>query len=843
MLITHRFRVASLLANLLLLTLLLAGCGRSGLGGRCAVDDDCRGGFFCVDGVCEDEPGNNVTPNNVSQCEDDDDCEAGEICDEGSCTDGPTNSNAGECYENDEGVCVQDVDGEPEVCLLGCPPNTTQVGCECIDLTCQDSSECEGELVCIDGVCDNCKEDDNCPEGLVCAEGACVDENLCTDDSECLPSERCAADGVCRNRPTCVFDDDCGAGEICFNGTCTVAQECQVDLDCPEGQECVGGNCFIELCRGPEDCPDGEICDAGQCVEPPTVVDCEVVTPDQIITEGQRVPLEGFAFDQNGVAVAATFEWTSSAPDVARAVPGPAALGGTTAGTASFTAVITGMRTACSGEAILTNPGVSMPDTIRVVVTDLESGAPIEGATVEIGADSATTDATGVAALPDSAGDFSVTVSHQNFNWLTVHGVSARDLRLPLRRQSGTGDVAGFTGEFDTSMLHSSGNITLGLAGASLAGGLLELDLAGLLGDTFVSRLEIPGVVEEDIPLPGGLVAYGGALGFMVDLKTTYYAQTSGGPRIAWGLAGLLPFSELLSFFQGGDFEGGEILAQLLPLFNRFDHGAHPNVFAEAPRIVDTADIDRDGDTTELLPDYNSFPVIDLQPSVRQNLVTDVGISNFPLLNGQSTELAILVGGVVLPSPGFIPTGISATSDDDGDGRPDLRRLSIAPGYGPLVGGRYAIVAITFGSSGGGIGPGGFELPDEFSVALWNGQNYPTSLSLGTFPDGSTASVDEPARQVSVNSSAGPMFRVRMVGEDRTWDVWSVGPPGVMGSYGDLVDIPTAPGGGADVFTTGQIYVDAIQTNTNLDDLVSSSGIGLKNAGLVSSAYNRTRVR
>jgi hypothetical protein len=407
--------------------------------------------------------------------------------------------------------------------------------------------------------------------------------------------------------------------------------------------------------------------------------------------------------------------------------------------------------------------------------------------------------------------------------------------------------VAGFTGEFDTSQLHSSGNITLGLAGASLAGGILELNLQRLLGDTFVTPLNIPGVADTDIPLPGGLIAYGGALGFNVDLKKTYYAQSAGGPRIAWGMAGLLPFSELLSFFQGGDFSGENVLGQLLPLFNRFDHGAFPLVMQELPRVTDTVDFDGDGDTTELLPDYQAFPVVGMTPNVRQNLVTDVRISNFPTLDGEQTSLGILVGGVVLPSPGLIPTGISATTDEDGDGRPDTRRLSIAPPHGSLVGGRYSITAITFGSSGGGgggpIGPGGFSLPDEFSVALWNGQSYPANLSLGTFPDSSMTSVDDTARTVSVNASAGPMFRVRMRGVDRSWDVWTLGPPGMQGQFAHNINIPAPSPRGVNPFATGEIFVDAIQTNVNIDDLVGASGLGLTNAGLVSTAYNRTRVR
>lgn len=826
--------------GLALLVFVLAGCGRDALAERCASDDDCRAGRICLNGMCAfdegcvgDECGTNNGQNNGQN---------NGTANNGTVNNGTVN-NGVECFENDMGLCVSGPCGTHgcPVCDLGCPPDRTQVGCECVTLTCEENDECPGNWVCFDGGCVECIVDSQCADDEACQSNKCVGGVECRNDADCPPNERCAGDDTCRPRPACVFDDDCPRGQLCIGGTCTLAPECQVDLDCPPGMECVGGNCFQEICRGPDDCEPGLLCDGGECVEPPMVVMCEVATPDQLIIENQRVPLEAFAYDQNGNGVAATFTWTSSNTPVARVVPGPTAVGGNAGGVASLTATLTNGQQ-CNGSAELTNPGPPPMNTLRVVVTDAESGAAISGATVRVGASTAMTNAAGVASLPDPpTPSYEVSAFHTDYNWLTVQSVTARDVRLPLLRQSGSGPVAGFTGEFDTSQLHSSGNITLGLAGSSLAGGIMELSLDRLLGETFVTYLDIVG---EDIPLPGGLVAYGGALGFDVDLKRTYYVQTKGGPRIAWGLAGLLPFSELLDFFMGGGgFEGEDILGQLLPLFSRFDHGAQPRVFSELPRIVDSADIDRDGDTTELLPDYLSFPVIDLRPAVRQNLTTDVAISNFPVLSDGRTGLAIVVGGVVLPTPGFVPTGITASNDENGDGRPDARRLSIAPAYGSLVGGRYAIVAITFGGSGGGIGPGGFELPEEFSVAFWNGQSFPTALSLGTFPDGSMTAVNNGSRQVSVSASAGPVFRVRMVGNDRSWDVWSLGPPGMLGQYAHTISVPAAPTGGQDLFQSARILVDAIQTNVNIDDLVGPSGVGLTNAGLVSTAYNRTAAR
>ena len=76
-----------------------------------------------------------------------------------------------------------------------------------------------------------------------------------------------------------------------------------------------------------------------------------------------------------------------------------------------------------------------------------------------------------------------------------MQSVASRDIRLPLQWLWGAGPVGGFTGAFDTSRLHTSGDITFGFAGALLAGGILDLSRDRLLGDTF-RRLFPPPLVR-----------------------------------------------------------------------------------------------------------------------------------------------------------------------------------------------------------------------------------------------------------------------------------------------------------------------------------------------------------
>ncbi len=804
------------------------GCGRNGLSTQCVSDAECETGQTCVGGFCATDINNqtNNQTNNGTGCGDDGDCGEGEVCDDDS----------GECVadlcrvEND--VCVR---GDGQLCLLGCGPGFTQEGCECVAIACQFNSECELQI-CIDGVCQNCSDDSQCGIRELCSDGQCVEDTSCRADEDCSSNQRCSDDGVCVNRPQCLIDADCDEDELCISGRCTVAPECSENVDCPDGFECVGDICFETLCRGPGYCPDQQICDAGECVDPPITAECFVGTSNQIIVNGQNIALEAFAFDGNGAPIFANFEWRSSRTQTA-AINGLSAVGGSSRGRAVVTAdavLPNGTRISCSGDATLTNPGEPTAGSLRIIVTDLESSRPLDNVRVVVdGQNAGTTNAAGIVNTNRPPGSFEVSTFHPNRDYVTVKNVNSATIRVPLKPISGRGAVAGFTGSFDFSQVHSSGTINLGLAGASLRGGLLDVNLAGLLGDNFNTDANIPGFGNLELPLPGGLVLGGGPL----QIKSEYYAQTSGGSRFAWGLGGRLPFLDLIQLFQGGGLDGTNVLATLLPLFSRFDHAAVPRSFAASARVRDVNDIDNDGNTNERLPDYNNFPSITLRPDVPQTLASNVDISNFPFLSGNAANVAVVVGGTLTAETGLVPLGITAIQDADGDGRPDTQRLSIAPNHGALVGSRYAVVAIAFSATQFN---GQFALPEEFSVALWNGQNFATSTALGTFPDASSGSIMQ--RRVDFTADAGPLYRIRIVGNDRSWEVWDYGTPS-PGQFSHSMQIPQTPNGVQDIWSGSDVFIDAIQSNTDLTGIVGSSGVGLENAGLVSSAFNRTRAR
>jgi hypothetical protein len=784
--------------------------------------------LFLVLAACGDD--------DASACESDGDCTGARMCVSGQCLD-PGDLDAGDTDSSGPDVSV-------DACSVSCEPFEEVQGCACAPTSCATAEDCGG-YGCIDGVCGLCKNDSECGEDSICAgDGQCVEGTSCDDDADCSAREMCAEDGVCVERPECLLDEDCGDEEICLNGQCTFAPDCEADADCEDGFECVGEQCYETVCRGAEDCPDDQFCNAGECVDPPSAASCFVGAQTAVISEDQQYRLEAFAVDDQGDGIPANFEWTSTNTGVASIdASGPFAVGEGGTGTTTVTAVLTETGTTCSGEIILTGQEPVSMGNLRVVVTDAESGQAVSGAEVVLGdGTTASTTASGVATLNAVQGTYDISVFSDPHNFVTVTDVQATDVRISVSPRRGNGPVAGFTGEFDLTQISSTGDFTLGLAGASIAGGLLNLDLERLLGDPFLTQMEIPGVGNQEVPLPGGLVIFGQVFGLDLDFKSTYYANTSGGARIGWGLAGKVPAQRLISLFQGGGGGAGDVLTTLLPLFNRFDHATQPLNLTEEPRVQDTTDLDGDGDTTEMVPDYDVFPQVELGPHVRQNLVTDVDVSNFPQMTDGAAEVAVLVGGTVLSGPGYVPLGISATSDEDGDGVPDTRRLTMAPPHGSVAGGRFGVVALAFQSGDVGF-QNGVQFPDEFSASLWNGQSLPTSIGLGTFPDASTGSVDDATRTVSVTADAGPVYRVRLVGSERTWDVWSRGAPGMQGTFTHQITVPSVPNGRTDMFSSADVFVDAIAAQVTMDDLVRATGIGLSDAGLAATNFNRTKIR
>ncbi len=120
-----------------------------------------------------------------------------------------------------------------------------------------------------------CLADADCPAGEVCRAGQCGLEPACLVDAQCPGAEMCV-DGQCV--PECLFDAECAAGERCDEGACVPdGPACDVDGDCPPGWSCDGGRCAEPppTCADDAECAPGTLCLGGDCIEAQCRADAE----------------------------------------------------------------------------------------------------------------------------------------------------------------------------------------------------------------------------------------------------------------------------------------------------------------------------------------------------------------------------------------------------------------------------------------------------------------------------------------------------------------------------------------------------------------------------------------
>lgn len=103
---------------------------------------------------------------------------------------------------------------------------------------CNNDDHCkEHKEFCVNGMCQQCRNDKDCKKGEQCAGGACKPiPGYCENKDECPPGQVCKGN---RCSP-CANNEECGPGMKCNAGKCV---KCIADSDCPENHECQNGVC------------------------------------------------------------------------------------------------------------------------------------------------------------------------------------------------------------------------------------------------------------------------------------------------------------------------------------------------------------------------------------------------------------------------------------------------------------------------------------------------------------------------------------------------------------------------------------------------------------------------
>lgn len=824
-------------------------------GGNC-LDGTCFPAATCAaDGTCPDDLVCDRATNEcrlpmttTSTCTEDDDCEGEDvICAESACVPGVPCTTSAECAADQR--CIQDYcrapctgDADCGSQRFRCDVPTGECQARCLgDGTCPQQQICEMNL-CIPQQCTttaDCMAADQRCAGADRGHGRCEAFTPCDPANPMCPANTtCNGSGECEELPECVGDRGCGPTEFCDDGHCQPAVGCAA-MTCPSGFDCVADRCVPGPCRGAGDCPvAGEICLAGVCTTPPApsfVTEVRILTPAGVVRPGTTYAFVAVALDQAGEVVpGVSFTWASTATTVASIAAASTgsgvATGGARAGTTDITASVTvpGQGTITSAPVRLVNLGALAATTVRVTVVSQGTGTVVVGAPVEVFAGGVlagrdTTDASGIAEVTgvDAAAPIDVTVADPGHDWVSVLGSTAHDLVITLPPVTRADRAGGLQGPIDLGSVQSTGALGYSVSGASFPSPLVGTDATALFGGELF-RVPLP-IGSQTIPVPSGSTVEFSFMGTPINLKDTFYARARSGLRAAWSFGGRLDLN--LGGLGGG---GTDILGQVLPYFQRFDHAVRPAFrVLEIPTAPDAQDVDGDGDSSELGPDWNRFPTIPLRPSVAQSLRYQMVVNNarLPLLADGNANAIVVMAGVLLPGVGFVPLGLDGLQDDMGSGLVPSFTTRIAPAHGGLEAGEYAVVALAIRITQGGLpGPG--------SARIATSSTLPTAID---FTDGwldapRTAELERTARRLTALPSAGAEL-VRMTARSPTgsWEVW-------VPAGGSGWSFPAVPQGETDRVASGTSFVlDAIDLAAGVDaralfDVARGGALGVDRA-------------
>ena len=738
-----------------------------GVGDSCA-DAPCSLGLVCVDERCQEPEPPPVDPN---ACTVNEDCELngsldGRACEEGQCVFIPCAVDA-QCGER---VCNRDVCAEREECEANedcsrgevCEAGVCKSACEA-DEECGGFSVCdEGrcfqqcfiDLMCLgdlceDGVCvpPECVEDADCPEdgaSYYCEAGRCVSFVPCAVDGDCFDADyRCNELGRCEERPACRSDVDCGAGALCLGGLCRPTEVCSADADCSDDKECVAAKCVATAaCRYDGDCAAGERCLGQNClagespdndlVESLAVMSAGGVCESDgsgfcaaTLFAGETLSLKIGAFDESGAPIIASAEWSSDDDTVASASTG-------LDGTVQIEAIAAGSVSirGQSGSAVHEAMQIVVLEDISagnaVLVVDEKTGQPIVNATVTIGDEAIATDLRGVASFP-----LAEPVSAES--WVSVQiGARGRAILVPEpasqfrilwpRAERPASDAAGFRARV-SSTGDETGALGIGLA---VSGGafLEDATLETLLGPPFRGALELPllGAAPVDLPAAATLEASLPLLGNQV-IREEAFVSLSPGRRGAVFYEGRYPQGELFGLVGGND-----ATALALDLLQRAEgmdsKRVHVGDLEALPLVIDgdesdgNTDVDGDGDIAERVPDYFSFPEIEVSP---QQLARErVGLSVGALPDAARAR-AVVAAGLLYPGYGFSPSGIGA-----------LRVSSEVAASVQLKVNPPSLPALS-GAQRGVMMQAIFDTPGLESRLMYRGDTFSSAIEMGTF--------------------------------------------------------------------------------------------------------------
>jgi hypothetical protein len=796
---------------------LFVACAPWSAVGEPCTDAPCAPGLVCADGVCAAPP-----PPPPPPCSVDDDCAvdgdaSGRVCADGTCgwaTCGlDVQCGTRVCIEGSCApavVCAEDVDCGSfplDVCDDGvcrpacfddsaCGPSLGGLGLQtCVDGRCEqrclNDATCLGQGICQDGACvdPECALDDDCDgDDVFCDAGRCAAFTPCALDDDCFdPNLFCDVEATpvrCAERPTCRADAECGSASLCLDAHCRPAESCLADDDCDATDECIAQRCVRRpACRGDDDCAEGQVCAGLACTAAPAATAAASVTVAdalgactsssscaRVLFAGEVVSFAAQGFDEAGFAVPRGL--TAGGDDVASAV--------VTADAVVVTAVRAGTGRVQVGDVVV-DVVVVAPAAPLAVLVQQASGAAAAGVRVEVGGAVVVTDDDGVASFdpaPVGAGAVVAVVEGADGGAgravALVDDVDARiaaggrvRLLLPSSSATTASTAAPVLATVQTTG-DETGPVGLGVVVPSLTGPE-RADVQTLFGGVVQGQVTLPVIGGIPIALPSTF-ALSASLPIVGDQQVRPFAELTpvAGPGFAFALEDRREQQDLVQFALSGD--PFSIALDVAEQSEGLDAAVVPlgNVTA-LPLIADDADRDADGDTAELVPDFENGSIVNTVPSVppRERL----GLTCQPPAG--SAERALVVAGLDLPGR-FVVTGTGVVRGARGfEDVPLAESMKVVPPTANLAHARRALAVHAFYAD------------DAFaSRAVVRASKFSGDVDMGALlepPEGAFVLADLPApgdRSVILPTSPGATHvRVQgtavVDGDDVLVDVWS----------------------------------------------------------------------
>ena len=544
-----------------------------------------------------------------------------------------------------------------------------------------------------------CEVDRDCGSGQSCN----TETNSCeNDDTECKGNQDCPPGKICDTENKCSIPKVCTDAESCYR---LFPEEWDRET---KPAKCFHEACVLDACTGNNDCIAGKVCQGGTCTTP---VSCDlidsvkIITPSVVLKEGETETLKANVFNKNGVAIVVEngkLTWESDNSNIVSVDNNGLITGKLTSGVANIT-----VKHLDCGK---TSPSLSIKNfadlaenKLRIILRDLYTGQPVSAGSIIINQTApVVTDSLGWIEIDNTSVKNTILVKHENYQYLSILDTEAKDIILYLTPFVPQNKAGGYKGEFNFDSIANDNTLKIGIAGASLPSTLLDISFDFLLSESYVKHINAAGF-DGDYPIPSNIVM---VLGDDV-IQDKYAVSTPKGNIAFWGLGSKMRMSEFLSIVQSimgeDELDMGALIRELTPYLKTFYHALKTdNNTVNCDKKVDVNDINGNGKTDDLIPDYDNdtcFPSVSLKLEKPLNLVSKIKNPKLIKMDNKLADTAIAIIGYNIDGAGFIPVGVTVGSDqiddaDLADGIVEDISLNYSPQYNGMEGGSNSLVLL-----------------------------------------------------------------------------------------------------------------------------------------------------